>query len=97
MPVIAAGKGSTVKVIVVKQPAGVVYVIVVVPAATLLTTPVPKPMVATAGVLLAHVPPATECVSVVLPPTHTELEPPIGAGAGVTVTTVVEVHPAVSA
>jgi hypothetical protein len=81
---------------VVKQPAGVVYVMVVVPAATLLTTPEPSPIVATAGVLLIQVPLATACVSVVLPPTHTELAPPIGAGAGVTVTTLVEVQPAVS-
>lgn len=101
MPVIAAGNGSTVKVIVVKQPDGVVYVIVVVPGAgvaeTPVTTPVPKPTVAIAGVLLVHVPPGTEWVSVVLLPWQTDEEPPIAAGAGVTVSTFVDVQPALSA
>ncbi len=100
VPVIGDGNGCTVNVIVVKQPEGVVYVIVVVPGAgvadTPPTTPVPKPTVPIAGVLLVHVPPVTGCVSVVVCPSHTALAPTIGAGAGVTVTTNVEVHPALS-
>jgi hypothetical protein len=48
-------------------------------------------------VLLAHVPPATGCVSVVVSPSHTLAVPPIGTGAAVTVTTIVEVQPALNA
>jgi len=66
-------------------------VIVVVPGAgsadTASTSPDPIPMVAMAGLLLLHVPPATGCVSVVVRPSHNEAGPTIAAGAAVTVTT----------
>jgi hypothetical protein len=59
--------------------------------------PVPKPMVPIAVVLLVHVPPVIGCVSGVVSPSHTELAPTIADGAGVTVTTLVDVQPALNA
>lgn len=50
-------------------------------------------MVATAGLLLLHVPPSTASVSVVLAPTQMEVAPPIG-DTGFTVIDVVTVQPA---
>lgn len=55
-------------------------VMVVVPAATPYTEPVPEPTVATEGVLLIHEPPLVLFVSVVLLPSHTDVAPPIVAG-----------------
>ena len=100
VPVIAPGVGSTVNVMVVKQPDGNVYVIVAVPGAgvadTPVTTPVPIPTLAVAGALLVHVPPAVGCVRVVVSPSHTDVAPTIGAGAAVTVATTVLVQPALN-
>jgi len=99
--VIAPGVGSTVNVMVVKQPDGNVYVIVAVPGAgvadTPVTMPVPIPMLAIVGSLLVHVPPAVGCVNVVVRPSHTDVAPTIGAGAAVTVATTVLVQPALNA
>jgi len=71
-PVMGAGGGNTVNVVVVIQPAAVVYVIVAVPGAgvadTAVTIPVPKPTEAMAGLLLLHVPPADGCVRVAVSP-----------------------------
>lgn len=67
-----------------------------VPAVTPVTKPVPKPTVAFV-LLLVHVPPATGCDSVVLPPTHIVYVPVTGAGAGKTVTVIVAEQPALSA
>jgi hypothetical protein len=63
-----------------------------VPTATPDTTPVETPIVATAGLLLAHVPPAVLLVSVVVLPTQVNKEPPIADGAvtNVSVTTAVQ-------
>ncbi len=101
VPVMLAGSGNTVNVLVVKQVLGSVYVIVAVPGAGVadmpVTMPVPKPMSAIAGVLLAHVPPDMGWVSVVVSPWHTLSVPTIAAGAGVTVTTLVAVQPALKA
>ena len=101
VPVIAPGVGSTVNVMVVKQPDGNVYVIVAVPGAgvaeTPVTIPVPIPMLAIVGSLLVHVPPAVGCVRVVVRPSQTDVAPPMGAGAAVTVATTVLVHPALNA
>jgi hypothetical protein len=100
VPVIADGSGNTEKVIVAIQEEGVVYVIVVVPGAGVAETPpampVANPTLPIAGVLLDHVPPATGCDNVVVRPWHTELAPTIAAGAGVTVTTSVEIQPALN-
>lgn len=62
------------------------------PRATLVTTPL-VPIVATAVLLLVHVPPVTASVSVVVCPTHNPLSPLI-AGAVLMVTVLVATHPA---
>lgn len=56
-------------------------------------TPLELPIVATAGLLLLHVPPVLVLVSVVQSPLHTLSEPPIAAGSVFTVTTAVAEHP----
>ena len=65
-------------------------------AETPVTTPVPKPTLATDGSLLLHVPDGVTCVRVVVRPSHTDGVPPIAAGAAVTVATTVDVQPALS-
>lgn len=57
------------------------------PAVSPLTTPVDAPIVATAVLLLAHVPPATAQLSVVVVPVHNVVLPVI-AGRAVTLTVV---------
>lgn len=100
-PVMDAGIGCTVNTDVVKHVLGKVYVITVVPGAgvadTPVTRPVPKPTVAIAGMLLVHVPLATGWLNVVVNPSHTLSVPVIATGAGVTVTTIVDVQPALKA
>jgi len=93
-PDIGLGVGLTVTDAVVKQPAGKVYVIVAVPAAAPVTTPVPEITDATAELLLLHEPPPVASVNVVVDPTHTASVPPIDAGAGLTVNGVVTLQPA---
>ena len=61
------------------------------------TTPPPTVTVAIAVLLLLHVPLGTPCVSVTVPPWHTELSPTIGVAAGVTVIVDVVRHPALTA
>jgi hypothetical protein len=53
------------------------YEIVVVPAEAALTIPVPGPMVATAVLLLAQVPPVEASDRMVVPPLHKTREPVI--------------------
>jgi hypothetical protein len=65
---------------------------VVVPAKTPDTTPVPETTVATLVVLLLHVPPPAS-LSEVVEPTQTEGVPLIADGNGLTVTTRVAVQP----
>jgi hypothetical protein len=73
----------TVKVVPITQPLADVKVILVVPALTPVTVPVPTPMVATVGALLVHDPPVSVLVSVVEPPLAQVLSvPPIGEGVG---------------
>ena len=93
VPVIDDGIGLTVNVVVVRQPVGNVYVISGVPEATPVTIPELVPTVASVTLLLNHVPPGVASVSVVVKPMHTLSVPDIAAGNGLTVTTVVEVHP----
>lgn len=57
-------------------------------------TPVVEPMVPTAPVLLAQVPPGVLFVNVIHEPTHTLVGPMIGAAADTTVTTIVAEQPA---
>lgn len=92
VPPMADGADITVIVRVAAQPVGSVYVISAVPVATAVTRPVVDPIVATAVLLLVHVPPGIELVSVVVLPAHNELSPDIGASA-LTVTTCVVKHP----
>ena len=66
--------------------------IVVVPAATPVTTPVVDPIF-TLALLLLHVPPMLPSVSVIVKPTHTVDGPSIVDGYGLTVTVVVTIHP----
>lgn len=64
-----------------------------VPAETPVTVPVPEPTDARAGLLLLHVPPEGEELSVVLPPTHTDDAPDMADGVASTVTGCVEKQP----
>ena len=59
---------------------------VTVPLMTPASTPLDEPTAATDGALLVHVPPPAASVSVVVAPTQTRSEPPIGAGPEFTVT-----------
>ena len=69
--------------------------IVTLPAATPLTTPVPAPTVATDVLLLVHVPPGVVFVKVVVAPAHTDEEAGLmTGGAAMTVTGFVTLHPA---
>ena len=64
---------------------------VVVPADTPVTTPVPE-TVATMVVLLFQVPPPPS-LNVVVKPTHTDIVPDIADGSGFTVTIAEALHP----
>ncbi len=63
-PLIAPGSAFTVTIVVVMQPEPREYVMVLVPEATPQNRPVVASMVATAGLLLLHVPPPAELVRV---------------------------------
>lgn len=91
LPAIMPGRGFTLTSFVLKQPVALIlYVIVVVPADTPITTPVVLPTVPTAVVLLSHVPPAGVAVRFVVVPTQIGDVPPDGvAGLLFTVTTTV--------
>jgi hypothetical protein len=93
VPVVVEGAAFTVRFLLALHPVGSVYEIVVMPMATPLITPVEEPTVATAVLLLLHVPPDDAEVSVVVLPTHVTAVPVIDAGKGSTVTTVVVEHP----
>jgi hypothetical protein len=66
---------------------------VVVPAATPVTTPEVALIVATVTLLLLHVPPVVASLSVSVEPAHTPATPDIAEGALFTVTTLVTLHP----
>jgi hypothetical protein len=70
------------------QPGNVVYVIVVVPAATPVTLPVAAATVAVPVAAMAHVPPGVADDKSVLLPTQTAVVPVIAAGMPTTVTVV---------
>jgi hypothetical protein len=91
--VIPAGVVLTVIALVTKQPVAlIVYVIVATPVATPFTTP-PALTLATAILLLLHVPPGVALLHVVLSPIHIDAEPPvIGPGVTFTVTTLIAVQ-----
>jgi len=93
LPVIAAGTGLTVSSIVAVQPAGSVYIIVAVPGDKACVNPVAEPMLATAGSLLDHVPPAVASDMVVTWPRHNAVVPVIATGDGLTVKASVATQP----
>jgi hypothetical protein len=95
LPVMAALPPLTVIVFVLEQPPAE-YVIVGVPAATPVITPVDEPTVANAVLLLVHTPPDTACEKVVVEPTHTFVPPVIAASAVLTVTCVMLRQPALN-
>lgn len=93
-PVIAGGNGFTVSVRVMEQPVEEsVKVMVVVPAATPLTTPVAMLIVAVPVLLLAHVPPPALLLKVADEPTHTAAAPDMAGGGPLTVILVVVKQP----
>ena len=92
VPVIVVGLAFTVTVLVLIQPVPSVYVIVEVPAAAPVTTPVTISMVAL-PLLLVQLPPAGVEFSVVVSPIHTAAVPVIFVGLGFTVTVVVLIQP----
>lgn len=69
------------------------YVIVEVPAATVVSTPEVEPIVATDGVDEAQIPPADALLSVLEVPRHISNVPVIGEGNGCTVTVATLVQP----
>jgi hypothetical protein len=84
VPVIEAGAVATVTVITAAQAVPVAYDITDVPPETLVTKPVEEPTVATAVLLLLHVPPLIELLNVVVPPLHMRAVPVIAAGDALT-------------
>jgi hypothetical protein len=64
-----------------------------VPADTPFTIPENVPIIATAVLLLLHVPPGVGLVSIVVVPRHALSRPDIGLGSGFTVTVVIAVQP----
>lgn len=95
LPVIADGSGCTVTAIVAKHPAGVVNLIVAMPAVIPVMIPVVAPAVAIVGLMLLHTPGVVASLSVIVLPTHTDGIPVIAAGNGYTVTVVTTKHPPV--
>lgn len=91
-PIIAVGEGLTVTVVVVTQPVGNVYTIVVEPRLPPVTIPVVRPMVATVVALLVQVPPPL-FDSVMLAPIHTAEAPDMADGSGLTVNVLVIAQP----
>jgi hypothetical protein len=93
VPVIVPGNGFTNTGAVATQPVDSMYVMMLVPEATPVTTPVDDTTVATAVVPLLHVPPVVVLFSVVVIPTQTFVTPVMFAGNGFTVTSAVFVQP----
>ena len=81
----ADGIAFTVNIAVTKQPPDIVYVILLVPAATAATVPVELPTVATEVAALIHVPPDVLLLNVALPPTQADNVPVIADGNALTV------------
>jgi hypothetical protein len=77
------------------QPVPNEYDIIAVPFVTPVAVPVDEPMLATAVLLLLHVPPVEALLSDIVDPGHNAATPVIG-DADPTVTVVVERHPVVS-
>lgn len=89
VPVILAGKGSTVIGRVIKHPVDSVYVIFTVLAVTPPTTPLDAPTVPTPVLLLLQVPPPGVPLSEVVALIQTDEAPLVPVGSGFTVMTLV--------
>jgi len=87
-PIISAGIAPTVITNDVLQPVPNVYIIVVVPGVTPVTSPVVLTE-ATVVLLLLHVPPSVALVSAAVFPAQTNAVPDMDAGASLIVTTTV--------
>jgi len=85
-PLMAAGAGLIVTIVVAVQPPGNVYVIVAVPPEFPSKTPVVEPIDATIGLELPHVPPPEVFAKVVELPGQSTKVPVIAPGTGLTVT-----------
>ena len=96
VPVIPAGSGFTVMVVVVMQPVPNVYVTAAVPLTIPVTTPLLVPILPVAAAPDVHVPPVVASLSVVFNPTHTVCVPLIVAGNGFTVTLDIAIQPVFS-
>lgn len=93
VPVIGAGEDVIDSPSVAIQPVGNAYVIVAVPAATPVTIP-EVPTVAIDVLLLLQVPPVVASVRLAVEPIqYTDVVPPIGAGSGLMVITLVAIQP----
>lgn len=88
VPVIDAGKGLTVTIVVPIHPVARVYVILLVPAIIPFTTPLEEPIVAMDILLLLHTPPFVVSIMPVVRPEHTVAVPEIRAGKGLMVITI---------
>ena len=93
MPEIIAGNGLIVAIAVAIHPAGVVYVILVVPADIPVTIPEPEPISAMVVSPLVQIPPAVSSVNVPVKPTQMSTVPVIAAGNEFIETRVVAVQP----
>lgn len=94
LPVMAPGSGLTITDRVLIQPVPKVYVMMVVPGATLVTTPEPEERIVAIDVLLLlQEPPAVVLLNEVVRPMQTAGVPVIFAGKGLTTTDVVIKQP----
>ena len=92
-PVIPVGEGLTHTVVVVTQPVGSVYIMVVHPSVEPpVTIPVEEPIVAMVVLVLVHVPPPPS-LSVIVAEIQTPVGPVIGPGKGLTVIVLVIEQP----
>ena len=89
------GTGLTVMVLFTVQLPPSEYIMLAVPELIPVTMPLPMPTIATVVLLLVQVPKAMASLKVIEEPSHTDERPVITAGAGVTVITIVVVHPSV--
>jgi hypothetical protein len=93
VPVIGANGFTTRDVTVLQPVATIVYVRISVPEATPVAIPDVEPIVAIAGILLLHMPPATVSVNAAVWPIHTAGGPVISDGPVDTFTVCVTLHP----
>lgn len=94
LAITVAGNAFTVRLAVVMQPVGNVYVIPATPAETPVAIPVAEPIVATDKLPLLQRPPVDVVPNAVVDPAHTLSVPVIELGNGFTATGIVAIQPA---